>query len=48
MEIQQLLVYVIVAVAITYLVWKFILPKSMAFGKKKNSKSCGQDNCGCG
>jgi hypothetical protein len=48
MEIQQLLVYVIVAVAIVYLVWKFILPKSMVFGKKKNSKSCGQDNCGCG
>lgn len=48
MELQQLLVYIIVALAVGYLVWKFLLPKSMLFGKKKGSKSCGQDNCGCG
>ena len=45
---QHILVYITLAVAIGYLVWKFVLPKSLIFGKKKDSKSCGQDNCGCG
>lgn len=43
---QQILVYITLALAVVYLVWKFLLPKSV-FGKKKGSKSCGEDNCGC-
>ncbi|MBO0320753.1 hypothetical protein J0X14_00480 [Muricauda sp. CAU 1633] len=45
--LQHILVYVTLAVAVGYLVWKFLLPKSLVPGKKKASKSCGQDNCGC-
>ncbi len=45
--VQQLLVYVILALAVGYLFWKFLLPKGM-LGKKGSSKSCGQDHCGCG
>lgn len=43
---QHILVYITLAVAVGYLVWKFLLPKSLIYGKKKGSK-CGQDNCGC-
>ncbi|MCL6274498.1 hypothetical protein M3P19_10775 [Muricauda sp. 2012CJ35-5] len=46
-SIQHLLVYITVAIAVGYLVWKFLLPKSLVSSKKGNSKSCGQDGCGC-
>ncbi len=46
--VQYILVYITLAAAVGYLVWKFLLPKSLAHGKRKSSKSCGQDNCGCG
>ena len=46
--IQQILVYATLFIAAGYLVWKFLLPKSI-FGKgKNNSGSCGSDDCGCG
>ncbi|MEZ4810072.1 MAG: hypothetical protein R2819_06895 [Allomuricauda sp.] len=45
--LQHILVYVLLAAALVYLVWKFVLPKSLIPGKKKTSKSCGQDGCGC-
>ncbi|MFC4221481.1 hypothetical protein [Flagellimonas marina] len=44
---QHILVYITLAAAVGYLVWKFLLPKSLIYGKKKDSKSCGDDNCGC-
>jgi len=44
---QQILVYVALALAAGYLAWKYVVPKGV-FGKKASSKSCGQDNCGCG
>lgn len=48
MEIaQQILVYAALALAVGYLVWKFLLPKGL-FGKKRSSKACGEDHCGCG
>ena len=48
MEIlQQILVYIFLGAAVFYLVWKFVLPKSLLSGNKKASKDCGQDGCGC-
>ncbi|WP_205728956.1 hypothetical protein [Flagellimonas onchidii] len=44
---QQILIYITLAMAVGYLVWKFILPKSLVRGKKQASKACGQDRCGC-
>lgn len=45
--LQDILVYITVAVAVGYLVKKFLLPKSLFAGKKSNSKSCGGGDCGC-
>jgi flagellar biogenesis protein FliO len=48
MEIfQHVLVYITLFGALAYLVKKFVLPKSLFNSKKSNSKSCGQDDCGC-
>jgi hypothetical protein len=48
MEIaQHIFVYVAVAVALGYLLKKFVLPKSLFSDGKKKSKACGQDDCGC-
>lgn len=45
--VQQILAYGTLLIAAGYLVWKFLLPKSL-FGKgSKDSNSCGSDNCGC-
>jgi hypothetical protein len=40
MNIQQILVYITVIVAIAFLVRKFIW-------KPKSKKNCGDDDCGC-
>ncbi|CAM4169051.1 hypothetical protein ZORO111903_04915 [Zobellia roscoffensis] len=45
--IQPILVYIILAVAVGYLVKKFFLPKALFASKKRNGKACGQDGCGC-
>jgi len=45
--IQHILVYITLAISVTYLVNKFFLPKSIWPGKKSKSKACGQDDCGC-
>ncbi|POS01931.1 attachment p12 family protein [Flavobacterium croceum DSM 17960] len=37
---QQILVYIAVAVSVVFLIKKF-------FGNKKPKKGCGTDNCGC-
>jgi len=44
--IQSILVYITLALAIGYVVKKFFLPKRLLVSKK-NSKACGQDDCGC-
>ncbi|WP_299171539.1 hypothetical protein [uncultured Allomuricauda sp.] len=46
-DFQQILVYLTLALAVGYLVWKFILPKTLVKSKKNASKACGQDGCGC-
>lgn len=43
---QQLLMYLALALAAGFLVWKYLIPKGRL--GKKSGKSCGQDNCGCG
>lgn len=45
--VQNILVYIIVAVAIGYLAKKYLLPKTLFSSKKANGKSCGNDDCGC-
>ncbi|WP_375326106.1 hypothetical protein [Flagellimonas sp. GZD32] len=45
--IQQLLAYGTLLLAAGYLVWKFLLPKSLFSKGKDDSHSCGSDNCGC-
>ncbi len=40
MNLQEILVYVVLIVALAFLYQKF-------FGKKKNDKNCGGDDCGC-
>jgi|OM-RGC.v1.038739872 hypothetical protein len=42
--VQQLLAYGTLILAVAFLLWKYLLPKTI--GKKKD-KGCGQDNCGC-
>jgi len=40
--IQTILVVIAVAIAVYFLLKKFVLPS-----KNKSSKSCGNDGCGC-
>jgi large-conductance mechanosensitive channel len=40
MDVQEILAFIILAIAIGFLLKKFIW-------KKKNKKSCGEDDCGC-
>nr|WP_299339590.1 hypothetical protein [Allomuricauda sp.] len=45
--VQNILAYLILVLAVGYLAWKFILPKSLLGVGKKDTKACGQDDCGC-
>ncbi len=45
--LQQILVYLVLAVAVGYLVKKFLLPKSLFASRKSTGKGCGSDGCGC-
>ncbi len=47
MSFQLFLVYLTLAIALGYLVKKFLLPKRLWSGKKSSSAACGQDDCGC-
>lgn len=50
MNIQNILVFITVGLAVAFLVKKFFLPKpitSKKFGDKKSSKNCGDSDCGC-
>jgi len=44
--LQQILVYITLALALGFLVKKFFLPKLNA-SKKNNSQACGEEDCGC-
>lgn len=45
--LQQILVYITLAIAVGYIALKFFIPKSIWSSKKSSSKACGQDDCGC-
>lgn len=45
--LQQILVYITLAMAVGYIALKFFIPKSIWSSKKSSSKACGQDDCGC-
>lgn len=48
MDFQSILVYIILILAVVYLVLKFMFPKKLqALFGNKNSKDCGDGNCGC-
>ena len=48
-NIQQILVYITLSLAVGYLVKKFFIPKRLLATKKVGSKnkSCGSQDCGC-
>nr|WP_143000959.1 FeoB-associated Cys-rich membrane protein [Flavobacterium saliperosum] len=41
MSFQEIVVYLLLGIAVAFLVKKF-------FGKKKKDNDCGDGNCGCG
>ena len=46
--IQQLLVYITLALSVGYIAYKYLVPKSIWGSKKQSdSKACGQNDCGC-
>ncbi|WP_405411137.1 hypothetical protein [Maribacter sp. Asnod1-A12] len=45
--LQHILVYITLAISVGYVAVKFFIPKSLLPNKKRNSKACGQDDCGC-
>ena len=45
--IQSILVYIVLAIAVGYLVKKFVLPARLFAPGKRGDKVCGQDDCGC-
>jgi len=44
---QEILVYIILLIAIGFIVKKFFLPRSLFFSKKEYKKVCGEEDCGC-
>ncbi len=45
--LQPILVYITLALAVGYLIYKFLLPKSIFASKKGKKSACGQNDCGC-
>lgn len=45
--LQLILVYITLALAVGYLIYKFLLPKSIFVSKKRKKSACGQNDCGC-
>lgn len=41
MNIQEIIAYILLGIAIAFLIKKFF------FKKKKSGKDCGSDDCGC-
>lgn len=48
MDFQSIIVYIILFLAVTYLILKFIFPKTFnSLLRKKNSGNCGDGDCNC-
>ncbi|NQZ42999.1 MAG: hypothetical protein HRT65_01730 [Flavobacteriaceae bacterium] len=45
--LQYILAYSTLAIALGYLIKKYLLPKTLLATKKKDTKSCCSDDCGC-
>ncbi len=45
--VQLILVYITLALALGYLIYKFLLPKSIFASKRRKKSACGQNDCGC-
>ncbi len=44
---QHFLAYLTLAVAVGYLLYKFVWPEVSRSGKSGTSKGCGNSDCGC-
>ncbi|MCF8713435.1 FeoB-associated Cys-rich membrane protein [Joostella atrarenae] len=48
MDLQSLIVYIVLLLAVAYLVLKFVFPKKLnSLLGKKSSGGCGDGDCGC-
>ncbi len=45
--IQEILAFLVLLIALGYVIKKFLLPKSLFSTSKKTTKSCGNEGCGC-
>ncbi|WP_199912772.1 hypothetical protein [Aquimarina aquimarini] len=45
--IQNILVFLTFAIAVGFLIKKFLWKPALSSAKKKSSKSCGDSGCGC-
>lgn len=45
--VQNILAYLILAMALGYLINRYFLPNKLVLGKKKKKGSCGSSDCGC-
>lgn len=45
--LQNILMYLTLAIAIGYISKKYLLPKRLFSSKKQSEKSCGSNDCGC-
>lgn len=44
--LQEILVFITFAIAVGYMITKFIWKPKFVFGSKKASKACGETGCG--
>tara|TARA_R110000868_G_scaffold82956_5_gene234004 strand:+ start:1023 stop:1172 length:150 start_codon:yes stop_codon:yes gene_type:complete len=45
--LQNILMYLTLAIAVGYVTKKYLLPKKFFSSKKQNQKGCGSTDCGC-
>jgi uncharacterized membrane protein YwzB len=46
--LQEILVFIIFAIAVGYMITKFIWKPALLKARKKSDKNCGVSDCGCG
>ena len=45
--VQQIIAYLILFAALTYLAHRFVYPIPLFTSKRKGKKDCGSSDCGC-
>ncbi len=46
-DLQNILLYVSLAIAVGYVIRKYLVPKKLFTSKTKKQKGCGSSDCGC-